>query len=82
MLEIYILSFLECGDFHSLKWYRDTSRVYVYSPAAQFSNAEGSLMDRWLKHTVTFAWPFSFLINNGVISNSDRYSDSVSSLVN
>ena len=37
----------ECGDYHSLKWYRDTSRVYVYSPIAQFSNAEGSLMDRW-----------------------------------
>ena len=36
----------ECGDYHSLKWYRDTSRVYVYSPIALFSNAEGSLMDR------------------------------------
>jgi len=38
----------ECGDFHSLKWYRDSSRMYVYSPAAQFSNAEGVLMDRCL----------------------------------
>jgi len=38
----------ECGDFHSLKWYRDTSRMYVYSPAAMFSNAEGTLMDRCL----------------------------------
>ena len=36
----------ECGDYHSLKWYRDSSRVYVYSPIALFSNAEGSLMDR------------------------------------
>eukprot|EP00090_Calanus_glacialis_P045715 TRINITY_DN8668_c0_g1_i1.p1 TRINITY_DN8668_c0_g1~~TRINITY_DN8668_c0_g1_i1.p1 ORF type:complete len:1080 (-),score=259.44 TRINITY_DN8668_c0_g1_i1:89-3328(-) len=38
----------ECGDFHSLKWYRDSSRMYVYSPAAKFSNAEGVLMDRCL----------------------------------
>eukprot|EP00092_Neocalanus_flemingeri_P025444 GFUD01027586.1.p1 GENE.GFUD01027586.1~~GFUD01027586.1.p1 ORF type:complete len:1098 (+),score=293.63 GFUD01027586.1:126-3419(+) len=38
----------ECGDFHSLKWYRDTSRMYVYSPAAMFSNAEGTLIDRCL----------------------------------
>ena len=38
---------VECGDYHSLKWYRDTSRVYVYSPVALFSNAEGSLMDRY-----------------------------------
>ena len=38
----------ECGDYHSLKWYRNTHRVYVYSPFAQFSNAENSLMDRYL----------------------------------
>jgi len=41
----------ECGDFHSLKWYRDSDRVYVYSPAAQFSNPEGVLMDRCLDIT-------------------------------
>lgn len=41
----------ECGDFHSLKWYRDSSRMYVYSPAAKFSNAEGVLMDRCLDIT-------------------------------
>jgi len=38
----------ECGVYHSLKWYRDSSRVYVYSPVAGFSNAEGALMDRCL----------------------------------
>ena len=62
------LSSLECGDFHSLKWYRDTSRVYVYSPAAQFSNAEGSLMDRWCKCTLTFVWPFYFLIMESYVA--------------
>jgi len=36
----------DCGDFHSLKWYRGSSRVYVFSPVAQFSNAEGALVDR------------------------------------
>lgn len=36
----------ECGEYHSLKWYRDANRVYVYSPIALFSNAEGALMDR------------------------------------
>eukprot|EP00092_Neocalanus_flemingeri_P009188 GFUD01009889.1.p1 GENE.GFUD01009889.1~~GFUD01009889.1.p1 ORF type:complete len:1498 (+),score=504.87 GFUD01009889.1:68-4561(+) len=35
-----------CGDFHSLKWYREDSRVYVYSPLAQFSNGEGALGER------------------------------------
>ena len=39
-------SFSECGNYHSLKWYRDTTRVFVYSPIAGFKNAEDILMDR------------------------------------
>jgi len=38
----------ECGAFHSLKWYREDTRVYVYSPFSGFSNPEGILMDRCL----------------------------------
>jgi len=38
----------ECGEYHSLKWYHEDTRVYVYSPMAQFSNPEGALMDRCL----------------------------------
>ena len=36
----------DCGEFHSLKWYRDSERVYVFSPNAGFSNAAGALIDR------------------------------------
>jgi len=38
----------ECGNYHSLKWYRDSTRVFVYSPIAGFKNAEDILMDRCL----------------------------------
>ena len=41
------LLFAECGNYHSLKWYRDSTRVFVYSPIAGFKNAEDILMDRW-----------------------------------
>ena len=36
----------ECGDFHSIKWYKENRRVFVYSPIAQFAKAEGELLDR------------------------------------
>ena len=26
-----------CGDFHSIKWYKENRRVYVYSPVVDFS---------------------------------------------
>jgi len=38
----------ECGQYHSLEWYRDSSRVFIYSPIIGYSNAEGALMDRCL----------------------------------
>ena len=36
----------ECGDFHSIKWYKENRRVFVYSPMADFAKAEGELLDR------------------------------------
>jgi len=36
----------ECGDFHSIKWYKENRRVFVYSPIADFEKAEGELLDR------------------------------------
>ena len=36
----------ECGDFHSIKWYKENRRVYVYSPIANFAKAEGELVER------------------------------------
>ena len=36
----------ECGDFHSITWYKENRRVYVYSPIANFARAEGELVDR------------------------------------
>ena len=36
----------ECGDFHSIKWYKENRRVFVYSPIADFAKAEGDLLDR------------------------------------
>ena len=38
----------ECGDFHSIKWYKENRRVYVYSPIAEFTKAEGELLDRYV----------------------------------
>ena len=36
----------ECGDFHSIKWYKENRRVFVYSPIAEFAKAEGDLLER------------------------------------
>jgi len=35
-----------CGDFHSIKWYKENRRVFVYSPVVDFSKAEGELLER------------------------------------
>ena len=35
-----------CGDFHSIKWYKENRRVFVYSPVVDFSKAEGELLGR------------------------------------
>ncbi|XP_059086618.1 uncharacterized protein LOC131883222 isoform X2 [Tigriopus californicus] len=36
----------KCGEFHSIKWYKENRRVFVYSPVADFAKAEGELTDR------------------------------------
>ena len=41
-----VINQAECGDFHSIKWYKENRRVYVYSPIAHFAKAEGELVDR------------------------------------
>lgn len=35
-----------CGDFHSIKWYRESQRVFVYSELANLERSEGSLTNR------------------------------------
>ena len=32
-----------CGDFHSIKWYKENRRVYVYSPVVDFSKVGDKL---------------------------------------
>ena len=41
-----VINQAECGDFHSIKWYKENRRVYVYSPIANFAKAEGELVER------------------------------------
>ncbi|KAK4872366.1 hypothetical protein RN001_014395, partial [Aquatica leii] len=36
----------QCGELHSVKWYRDTSRIYVYSQLGLISRAEGNATKR------------------------------------
>ena len=39
-----VINQAECGDFHSIKWYKENRRVYVYSPIANF--AKGQLISK------------------------------------
>lgn len=36
----------QCGDLHSVKWYRDNQRVYVFSHVAGIARPEGDGSDR------------------------------------
>ncbi|XP_044272601.1 uncharacterized protein LOC123016327 [Tribolium madens] len=36
----------QCGTLHSVKWYKDTSRIYVFSQAGQIRRAEGDATER------------------------------------
>lgn len=31
----------QCGELHSVKWYKDTSRIYVFSQVGDIARAEG-----------------------------------------
>ena len=35
-----VINQAECGDFHSIKWYKENRRVYVYSPIANFAKGQ------------------------------------------
>ena len=35
-----------CGDFHSIKWYKENRRVYVYSPVVDFSKEIVNIIPR------------------------------------
>lgn len=35
-----------CGDFHSVKWYRESQRVFVFSELANLERSEGFLANR------------------------------------
>lgn len=37
---------IACGDFHSVKWYRESQRVFVFSELANLERSEGSLTNR------------------------------------
>ena len=36
----------KCGDYHSIKWYKEGTRVAVYSPATKWWRVEGDLKER------------------------------------
>ena len=40
------VSSAKCGDYHSIKWYKEGGRVAVYSPATKWWRVEGRLHDR------------------------------------
>ena len=35
-----------CGDFHSVKWYRESQRIFVFSELANLERSEGFLTNR------------------------------------
>lgn len=43
----------ECGDFHSIKWYRDNQRVFLFSELANLERGEGALANRWRMRALT-----------------------------
>lgn len=36
----------KCGELHSIKWYRGSSRIYVFSENANIAKAEGEYAGR------------------------------------
>ena len=39
-----------CGDFHSIKWYKENRRVYVYSPVVDFSKESVSISSSGIRN--------------------------------
>ena len=48
-----------CGDFHSIKWYKENRRVYVYSPVVDFSKEIVDIITRNLIRFLTQLSPQS-----------------------
>ena len=48
-----------CGDFHSIKWYKENRRVYVYSPVVDFSKEIVNIITRNLIRFLTQLSPQS-----------------------
>lgn len=36
----------KCGELHSIKWYQGSSRIFVFSDAANIAKSEGNFTDR------------------------------------
>lgn len=36
----------KCGELHSVKWYRESSRIYVFSQDGEIKRAEGDAIAR------------------------------------
>ena len=47
-----------CGEYHSIKWYKDGLRIAVYSQMHNFQQAEGDFQERVVMETdnSTMAW--------------------------
>ncbi|KAK9891364.1 hypothetical protein WA026_014605 [Henosepilachna vigintioctopunctata] len=45
----------QCGALHSVKWYRDMSRIYVFSHAGGIARAEGNATDSFQIQFVNMA---------------------------
>ncbi|XP_059487903.1 uncharacterized protein LOC132203822 isoform X4 [Neocloeon triangulifer] len=43
----------KCGELHSIKWYRGSSRIFVFSEAAKIARAEGEYAGRAELHYTT-----------------------------
>ncbi|KAB7507943.1 hypothetical protein Anas_01005, partial [Armadillidium nasatum] len=38
-----------CGLFHSIKWYKENDRVFIFSEMAEVKRPEGSLLESYSK---------------------------------
>lgn len=41
-----------CGDLHSIKWYRGSSRIFVFSEMANIAKAEGDYAERLVNQII------------------------------
>ena len=57
-----------CGQYHSVKWYRDETRVGVYSPSNHWHRVHDNMADVKVtadNETVSLSWSVTGLINEG-----------------